>query len=291
MSETSLAKAPAGVIHDIGYRKYEGVRLGRGYGARSLYTHSVRTAFGLGRGLKAKLFPWSIVGVVTGVAVILTAITSQTGEKASTYPEFVDVMGLLAMIFLATVAPELVSRDLRSRVLTLYFARPVRRTDYVYAKYAALVTAVFLLLAGPQLIMFAGAAFDSGSVSEFRRALTDLLGGWLYAGIYALVTAAVALVVASLTGRRAFAAGGIVAVFMVTVPIAGVLSVLGGGTVQKLAGLVNPTWIVQGIGVWLLDHDVAFTVGDFGPVYAAAAVVVVAASLAILLARYRKVEQ
>ena len=39
MSETTT-----GVIHDIGYQRYTGPRLGRAYGVRSLYTHSLRTA-------------------------------------------------------------------------------------------------------------------------------------------------------------------------------------------------------------------------------------------------------
>ena len=53
-----------GVIHDIGYQRYTGPRLGRGYAVRSLYAHGLRTAFGLGRSAKAKIFPWSVVGIV-----------------------------------------------------------------------------------------------------------------------------------------------------------------------------------------------------------------------------------
>jgi ABC-2 type transport system permease protein len=279
-----------GVIHDIGYQRYTGPRSGPGYLARSLYTHSLRTAFGLGRGVKAKLFPWAAVSLVTLVALIITAISSQSGEQVSTYPEFVDTMGFVVMLLLASVAPELLSRDLRSRVLVLYFARPVSRDHYVLAKYAALVSAVFLLLGGPQLIMFLGAAFDVAGVGEFRRAVTDLLGGWFYTAIFALVMSAVALLFASFTGRRAFAAGAIVAVFMVTIPVSGALSVLG-GTVGDLAGLVNPAWVVSGVGAWLLDHESPIDVGGAGPAYAVTAVVIVAACLAALLARYRKVEQ
>ena len=37
--------AAAGTIYDIGYRNYEGARLGRGYAFRTLYVHSLRTAF------------------------------------------------------------------------------------------------------------------------------------------------------------------------------------------------------------------------------------------------------
>jgi len=41
----------------------------------------------------------------------------------------------LVTIFIAAQAPELVSRDLRSHVLPLYFCRPLRRGDYPLAKY------------------------------------------------------------------------------------------------------------------------------------------------------------
>jgi ABC-2 type transport system permease protein len=285
MSET-------GVIHDIGYRRYEGTRLGRGHILRSMYAHSMRTAFGLGRGVKAKLFPWAVAGVVAAVAVVLTAINSRSPEPVSTYPEFVDSMSVPAILFLAAAAPELVSRDLRARVLTLYFARPVRRSDYVYAKFAALISALFLVIAGPQLIIFAGAAFASDSVSEFRRHLTDLLGGWLYTGVFVVITASLALLVASLTGKRMFAAAGIVAVFVVTIPMAAVVWELGGsGAVRELSGLVTPTWLVMGIGEWLLGLETHLEVDKLGPVYGAAGVALVAACVAILLARYRRVEQ
>lgn len=289
MSE-SVSSSATGVIHDIGYQRYTGARLGRGYRARSLYTHSLRTAFGLGRGFKAKLFPWAVVAIVTLAATFIAALESQSGEQLSTYPEFVDAMGFVVMLLLASVAPELLTRDLRARVLVLYFARPVRRDDYVLIKYAALVSAVFLLLGGPQLIMFLGDAFSVDGVGEFRRAVTDLLGGWLYTLLFALVMSAVALMIASFTPRRAFAAGGIVAVFMVTIPIAGALTVLS-GTPGNLAGLVNPAWVVSGVGAWLAHHESPMNIGDTGPAYAVTAVVIVAACLAVLLARYRRVEQ
>lgn len=285
-----MSDTTTGVIHDIGYQRYTGPRLGRAYGVRSLYTHSLRTAFGLGRGLKAKLFPWAVVAIVTLAATFIAALESQSGEQLSTYPEFVDAMGFVVMLLLASVGPELLTRDLRARVLVLYFARPVRRDDYVLAKYAALVSAVFLLLGGPQVIMFLGDAFSVDGVGEFRDAVFALLGGWLYTLLFALVMSAVTLMIASFTSRRAFAAGGIVAVFMMTIPVGGALSVLS-GTPGNLAGLVNPAWVVAGVGAWLSDHNSPVDIGGTGPVYAVTAVLIVAACLAVLLARYRKVEQ
>jgi ABC-2 type transport system permease protein len=67
---------PAGVIHDIGYQRYTGARLGRGYATRSLYVHSLRSAFGLGRSGKAKVFPFIVVGLAFAVAVVAVVVRS-----------------------------------------------------------------------------------------------------------------------------------------------------------------------------------------------------------------------
>lgn len=281
----------AAVIHDIGYRRYEGPRLGRGYAALSLYVHSLRTAFGIGRGTKAKIFPWAVVSLIGLIAAIITAITASIDERVVSYTAFTDNVGMLAMLFIAVAAPELVSRDLRARVLVLYFSRPLRRSDYILVKLAALMTAVFALLGAPQLVLFAGAAFEVSDVGDFLAEFGDLLAGLGYAAVFAAVTAAVALPIAAVTGKRAFAAGGIVAFFLVTFPIAGVLSVVGDGAVAKLAGIVNPTLLVQGVGQWLFDNDgIDLDIGGYGPLYGLVSLAVIAGCTGLLLLRYRKVE-
>src|SRR5688500_13314023 len=100
------------VIHDIGYQRYTGARLSRGYAARSLFEHGVRVAFGLGRSAKAKIFPWIVIALVTALAVVAVAVKTQTGQVFLTYQDLPSAVGLLVMVFLAVVAPELVSRDL-----------------------------------------------------------------------------------------------------------------------------------------------------------------------------------
>ncbi|PZG13593.1 ABC transporter permease [Micromonospora craterilacus] len=287
---------PTGVIHDIGYQRYTGPRLGRRHVFGALYLHGVRTTFGLGRSAKAKIFPWLVVGIVLTVAAAVTAIRAQIGEAVMTYAQFADSMSWLVIFFVAVAAPELVSRDLRSGVLPLYFSRPLPRADYPLAKLLALVTALWLLLGAPQLMMFLGAAFTADGMRGVWDELLDLLPGLLYAGLWAVVFASVGLLIASLTGKRAFAAGGIVAVFLMTTPIVGILSVLPSQTANQLAGLASPSTLVQGVGIWTLgdllitDPDAGIPdLGSFGPVYALAAVVLVAGCVALLLARYRKV--
>ena len=281
----------AGVIHDIGYQRYQGPRLGRSALLGALYVHGLRASFGLGRGAKSKIFPWGVAGIVLLVAVINAGVRSQTGTWLFDYYQLDDTMSWLVIFFVAIVAPELVSRDIRSGVLPLYFSRPVRAADYVFAKVAALITAVWLLLGVPQFIMFLTGAFTTKTgMRGVWHELGLLIPGWGYSLLWAFIFASISLLVASLTGKRAFAAGGIVAVFLMTAPVVGVLSVLPSHTANHLAGLASPMSLINGVEIWLRDrHDLGLDIGDLGPVYGIEAFCLIAACLLLLLARYRKV--
>jgi ABC-2 type transport system permease protein len=279
----------AGVIHDIGYQRYDGPRLGRFAMQQALYVHGLRAAYGLGRSAKAKIFPWLVFGIMLLVAVIVAAIRSITGESVLSYLDFAGQMSFLIIFFTAIVAPQLVSRDLRAGVLPLYFSRPLRAADYVSAKFAALVSAIWLLLGVPQFIMFLGAAFTTkDGVKGVFNEIGDLLPGWGYSLLWALMFAAIGLLVASFTGKQAFAAGGIVAVFLVTTPIVGVLSSLPSTTANQLAFLSSPMTLLAGVGQWM-GGNFDLELGRFGAIYGIETVCLIAVCLLILLARYRKV--
>jgi ABC-2 type transport system permease protein len=283
----------AGVIHDIGYQRYEGPRLGRTAVFGAIYQHGLRAAFGLGRSAKAKIFPWLVAGIVLLTAVINGAVKAQTNGQIVLfdYFSFDDTMSWLVIFFVAIVAPELVSRDMRSGVLPLYFSRPLRAFDYIGAKFVALGTAVFLLLGVPQFIMFLFGAFttDDGAKGVWNEFL-DLLPGWGYTLLWAVVFASISLLIGSFTGKRAFAAGGIVAFFLMTAPIVGVLSILPSTTAHHLSGLASPMFMLLGVQAWLRGRtDLDLDVGNLGVVYGIEAFCLVAAALLLLLARYRKV--
>ena len=287
-----------GVIHDIGYQRYDGPRLGRGYAMRSLYAHGVRNAYGLGRTAKAMIFPWIVAGLVFLVAAVLTAIRAASGEVVLSYWAFPQAIVVLIILFCAVVAPELVSRDLRGGVLPLYFSRPLTRWDYALAKLAALITAVFALIAGPQLLMFIGGAFTVDGSAVWGEFL-NFLRGLAASGVYAVVFGSLALLVASLAGRRAVAAAMIVGLFLITTPVYGVLMGLAYSNYQggeltgsalrtsQLAGLVSPMMLVDGVSQWWFTAKNA--VGPYGPLYGLVALGIVVVSVLLLLVRYRKV--
>lgn len=279
---------PTGVIHDLGYQRYQGPRLGRRYVVGTLYALSLRTAYGLGRGFKAKIFPWLTGGLILAVAVVVAAVRAWTGEAVVSYLDFTESVFPFVVLFAAVAAPELVSRDLRNRVLPLYFARPLRPGDYALAKLAALVSALWLLLAVPLLLMYVVAAFNSDKLSGVWDETGDLLAGLAYAGIAAAVLGVLALLVSSLVSRRAVAAGVVVAVFLVTLPVVELIRVLAedGGTVSVLAGIAAPSTLIGGLRQWLFEGaDLIWAW------YAVVAVALLAAGISLLIARYRRLSR
>jgi ABC-2 type transport system permease protein len=149
VSADSSVTPPAGgsVIHDIGYRRYEGVRLARAGIFRALCWHSLRSAFGIRRGAKAKIVPVITFGIMCLPAVANAVSVAQGGGRSISYDTYIFQLRVIVMIiFIAAQAPELVSRDLRSHVLPLYFSRPLSRTDYPFAKLIALILACLALI-------------------------------------------------------------------------------------------------------------------------------------------------
>lgn len=281
-----------GVIHDIGYQRYEGPRLGRGYAARSLYTHSVRGAFGLGRSAWAKVLPIGLLGIASIASLVLVVLNTQLPFEVIDYVGIASTFTYAATVFVAVVAPELVSVDLRSKLLQLYLSRPLRRTDYALTKLAALATAAFLLFAIPMLIMFIGMAFstDSGIGGVFDE-LGGLLQGLVAAAVHAALLAALALPIASLSGRRVFATGLIIALFLLTAPISGALRAFGSGALEDLAGLLDPSSLLNGVDQWLFGQSIGIAqTGSFGPVYGFVTLALVAIGTVCTVWRYKKVK-
>ena len=287
-----MSTPKTGVIHDIGYQRYEGPRLGRGYAARSLYVHSVRSAYGLGRSAWAKVLPIGLLGIASITSLILVVINTQLPVQVIDYVGIASTFTYAATVFVAVVAPELVSVDLRSNLLQLYLSRPLRRENYALTKLAALATATFLLLAIPMVIMFIGMAFSTKTgISGVFDELGGLCLGLLAAAIHAALLGAVGLPIASLSGRRVFASGMIIAVFLLTAPVSGALRAFDSGTLGQLAGLIDPSVLLNGVDQWLFNGGIGLVqMGNFGPLYGLVTVALIALGTACAVWRYKKVK-
>ncbi len=289
------------VIHDIGYRHYDGPRLGRSYAVRALFLHNLRAAYGLGRPAKAKIMPFLLFAIMllpAAVSVAVTALASRIGDGRAValirYESYAIFLQALIALFLAAQAPVLAARDLRFHVTPLYFSRPLSRMDYVLAKYAALATALLILMATPVTILFAGAlATEQKHLATHAVRYAAGLGGCL---ILALVLAALGLVVAAFTPRRGFGVTAVMAVYLISTAAVGAIQGIAENhtkfTVARWAGMFTPFNLVDGVQVWALRAKVSAAEpppsGLGGPVFTLVCAAVVAGALAILYLRFRK---
>jgi ABC-2 type transport system permease protein len=140
-------------------------------------------------------------------------------------------MFLMAVVFIAVAAPEMVSRDLRHHTLPLYFSRPLRRFDYPLAKLLALATAIILLEAVPLIVMYLGVIASATSGSGIWSQTKQLAPGLLVALAYGVVLAPLTLLIASTTGRRAIATGAIAILFLAATAVSHAMEAVGTHTV------------------------------------------------------------
>ncbi|MCW2648555.1 MAG: type transport system permease protein [Pseudonocardiales bacterium] len=283
-----------GVIHDLGYRHYDGPRLGRAVITRALFVESAKGAYGLGRSARSKVMPMILLAAMCLPAIIIAIVTVVTKADAPSYTAYLLNTELLVMVYVAGQAPASVSRDLRFRVISLYFSRPIRRIDYVAAKYAAMAVALLVFMVLPLTILFAGALLAKLPIGDQVPNYLRSLAG---AVLLALVLAGIGLVIAALTPRRGL---GVAAVIAVLAMLAGVQAAVqaiaddqGRDTFAGYAGLISPFTIVDGVQSALLGADTVLPAQPpgiaGGLVFLLAALLIVAGTFGALLMRYRKV--
>jgi ABC-2 type transport system permease protein len=314
-----------GVIHDIGYRKYGGQRVGRPQIVRALAIDGLRNSFGFGRGVKAKVFPallFILMCLPAVVSIAAMALNPDNGRLISYDTYQSTLRPLVLLVFVALQAPNLVSGDLRYHTLPLYFARPISRADYPVAKLIGFTTACLAMVEIPLLILWAGTISQVHGASAVWHETTALGPGLLYGAAWSVLFASIGLVLASSTGRRVFAICAVAIPLFVTWILATLLSHIGlqtfrsvgGGQVPalaSLAGLLNPATVLGGVTDWFGSAPKVFygnfagpggpsgggppgaqmvhLVGHFGPAYGAMFVLMLAAAVLGLLARYRRV--
>ncbi|MBB2909471.1 ABC-2 type transport system permease protein [Streptosporangium becharense] len=284
---------PTGVIHDIGYRHYDGVRQGRGHATAALAVHSLRGVFGIGRTIRAKIIPFMLVGVMMLPTVVSIAVMALAKEHIMRYTEYAVIMQPVLAIFLASQSPYIVAPDLRFRVLPLYLSRPVTLTDYIGAKLAAMATAMFLVLATPLTVMFIGELVVDLPAGPRTADYAAAMAGAL---CYAVLLSCVGIAIASFTPRRGLGVASIIAFYLLVTSVSTVLFAalesMGDDEAAAWAWMINPFLLV----------DAAVQVGVFGakpvssniyppgvgPIAGLIMILLIAGFVAALFARYRK---
>ncbi|MEV5803799.1 ABC transporter permease [Streptomyces parvulus] len=284
-------------IHNIGYRNYDGPRLGRAYARRSLYSQSLRGAYGLGRSAKSKVLPMLLFVVMCLPAAIMVAVAVATkaNDLPLDYTRYAIVLQAVISLYVASQAPQSVSRDLRFKTVPLYFSRPIETADYVRAKYAALSSALFILTAAPLLVLYVGALLAKLDFADQTKGFAQ---GLVSVALLSLLFAGLGLVVASVTPRRGFGIAAVIAVLTITYgavsTLQAIADVQGSPGAVAWIGLFSPITLIDGVQSAFLGATSAFP-GGVGPsngeglVFVLVTLGLIAGTYGLLMRRYKKV--
>lgn len=216
------AVAEQAEIHDLGYRRYEGVREGSRGATRALFMQGLRTLFGIGRPLKAKVVP-VFVPVVTMLPVLgtLAAASVSNGQVPIRYGMLFAPQLILFVLFAAAQVPEVLSRDQQHRVLPLMLTRDLTRAQYAWARLASVWMGMFFVALAPLVLAWIGEIGIAKTPADaFKTTIPKIGPLFLLAVTAALMIGSVAAAVASFTPRRAWATAGVIGAFLVTAAIA-----------------------------------------------------------------------
>ena len=269
--------------------------------AWSFFRTGLRNTYGLGRSGRSKVLPMILLAMMLLPALILVGVLVQArdvldlDEQIVAYSRYPIITQALISVFVAAQAPALISRDLRFRTITLYLARPMRRSVYVLVRFASLSVATFILIGAPLVLMYAGGLLADLPVG---RETSQFLGGIFGAALLAVLLSGLAALVAALTVRRGLAVAAVIVVLGVSYTavstVQGIATGTGNDRVGEVAGLFSPYTLVNGVQVFLFDSPNATVTPPegtaMGLVYVLVALLIVAGSVGALLARYRTVQ-
>ncbi len=225
-----------GEVYDLGYRRYEGMVLGRPWRVAALVGNGMRTALGIGRGVPAKILPALLFLALMVPALVFMLIAILGGNAAG---DGVGVSGYYALasvpllILSAALAPELLTTDRRSGLISLYLVRPITAEDYVLGRWLAFFALTLLIVWLPQALLFAGVVLGANETWEYLRGNWLDVPRFLAAGaVLALFTTTLPLAVAAYVDRRAVVAAVVIGLWFIAAAVGEAL----GGLIEGAGG-------------------------------------------------------
>lgn len=253
--QSPLVDAAAGgsTIHDLGYRRYTGARVGPSGAWRALYSQSFRTMFGLGRPMKAKIVSILVIGVTMLPALgTLVAASASGGQVPIRYGQIIGAQLLLFVLFVSAQVPEVLSRDQQHHLLPLLFTRDVTGVSYALSRFAAIFTAVFVVALAPLLLLYLGEV----GIAKDPAATFAIMGHRIWPVLAQSTLTAFAMTgigVAVWSPRRAYATAGIFGTFLLLAAISTGLDDLAGVSVRT-AELLDPLRAMRTMAMILFEE-------------------------------------
>ena len=218
---------PRGEVFDLGYQHYQGPREGRMRARKALWVNGLRTSLGLGRGTLAKALPilLFVAVMIPALVFIIIASVADLGEVIPDHSDYYRIVSVILVLFSAIIAPELLCPDRRTGVINLYLVRPLTTTDYIVGRWMAFFSVTLALVLFGQVVLLIGLTLAANEPLDYLRDNWLDVPRFLLAGVVvAIFTTTLPIAVSAITTRRAYASAFVIAVFILSIPVAGILT-------------------------------------------------------------------
>ena len=295
------APSADGTVYDLGYAPHEGTRLGRRAAFRAMFVDGSRRVLGLRRKAMTKVLPWGLIGAaivpaawVVALTFVIAGFTLDDADIFGDPAQFFDMIGMLAMFFVALAAPTLLIPDRQHGVLAIYASRPVRAGDYLFARAATLVALTSLFMLIPHTILYVGISslyedgFRAGLVHNGKQ-IPEILGT---TAAYVLAYGAPAFLISVFVRRVPIATGVFVFIMFITGSLVEAMPRATELLVFRILAPLALFWNPLSVRDWLFDREPdQFPLDRAGlePWVGALSIVLIAVATAIIAhRRYRR---
>jgi hypothetical protein len=170
-----------------------------------------------------------------------------------------QVQNFWVLLIVARVGPGLISNDLKSRALPIYFSKPVTPLTYVLSKWLVVAAFVAMVTVVPNLIgLIAGTAL-TGGLDTWGQTL-NLAWDLTAMGLLLMLLAGFAvLLLSSLTADRRYVTVGWVALCIVPTVLQQILrDTLPAEKLNGFLGSLSPVGNLKSIGQWMFDMQASW---------------------------------
>jgi ABC-2 type transport system permease protein len=142
-------------IHDQGYRRYAGTRLQPGRAWSVIARTGVRALLAKRAFIGLMLLAW-LPFVVRAVQIYAAANLPQAqflAPDARMFRQFLEQQDIFLFFITVYVGTGLIANDRRANALQIYLSKPLTRVEYIFGKFAILLTILLLVTCIPALLL------------------------------------------------------------------------------------------------------------------------------------------
>ena len=229
------------------YEKWKGERRDRFYRIYTIATTQIKGYLRNPFFMVLLFIGWFINGFIFGIIFIAFGIP----YTATEYYNFFNNSILSALLLGAFAGSGLISDDLSSKSITLYFSHPIKREDYISGKLVALSFAFAMIFLIPVMFLeILGVLTSNSSVSAILNGAGVTAGVIGTAILYIILFSTVCLAFSSLTKDKKYSAVGIFAIFLLLALISQIVISI---TQAEKANLVSLWWNLTIVAGYFLN--------------------------------------